>query len=240
MIVDQDDSLMAQYGIPSVVDTFSVCENWLGTDYTVRADRTGSSEWGVAAPDSSVSVEYGSGVVSGYNADGSANADGTSVGATSFDFVRASDALRQASYDDPYYGVYASDGGNMCVPTAGQSCPLSSTKSDGKFTNHGLGRRGVRALVDSMPELGRGAKGERRFRGLRGRAEWIVSVDAETQLLVGEETREGGRTSKTTHYWRRVAGGYARDRTEIDDTDEVEGKKVASRAVITFTDVVVP
>jgi hypothetical protein len=240
MIVDQADSVMAQYGIPSVVDTFSVCATWVGTDYTVRAERTGSSEWALSVADSTASVEYGGGVVSGYGTDGSANATGTSVGETMFDFVGADATLRQASYDDPYYGVYSGGDGNTCVPTAGQPCPLSSTRSDGKYTNHGLSRRGVRALVNNMTELGRGSKGERRFRGMRGRSEWIISLDPETQLFVGEEIREGGSTSKATHFWKEVAGGYARDRTEIEDTDEVDGRKVASRAVIAFTDVVVP
>ena len=36
MIAVDSDSLMAPYGLPSVVDTVDVCEAWTGSDYTYQ------------------------------------------------------------------------------------------------------------------------------------------------------------------------------------------------------------
>lgn len=229
---------MAQYGDPPARDTVSVCQTWTGSDYVTRVDVLGSADWNATATDTVANVQYQSGTVAGYAKDGSPMGTMAS-GPTSFDFMVVDSASRQASIDDPYYALQSSGDGSTCVPNPNQACPLSSTQSDGKFTKHGLTRRGVRALVDNMAEIGRGTRGERRFRKLRGDEDVILSIDDQTQLLVAEETKAAKHSSKAVHTWVPTAGGFVHERTDIEDTDTIDGKKVTSRAVITFRDVVI-
>src|SRR6266513_2542448 len=58
MIAVDPDSLMAPYGLPSVVDTIDVCEAWTGSDYTYQATLAGSADNIPNFPDTTSTVTY--------------------------------------------------------------------------------------------------------------------------------------------------------------------------------------
>lgn len=118
MITSEQDSLMAPYGIGFTSDTVDVCESWTGSDYTYTATGAGSSDNVPGFASEVQSAEYQSGYITGYASDGSAATQPVSAGGTSFDFLYADDATRQASYDYPYYGVSSPDPSACIVPDA--------------------------------------------------------------------------------------------------------------------------
>lgn len=252
MVISETDSLMARYDWPTAVDTVSVCETWTGSDYDHRLRRVGSSDDSIAAPDSIPEVRYGAGILTGYAADGGVGSDPSTPAPTAFALMNADSATIQASYDDPYYAVYSPDpgggGAGDCLDMS--ICGLSRTggatastlamapADTQRFRQHGIGRRGVRALIDGMEEVERSPAGERRFRGRRGGAQITLTVDPATQLLVGEEALlADGSRSRTRHVWRRVAGGYVRDRLESDEDELIDGARYHSTATVRFLDV---
>lgn len=246
MIAYEDDPLMAQHGLPPSTDTVDVCETWTGSDYRVRMRLAGSSENGPHSTDAVQHADYEYGSVTGYDANGSISGEASSVGPTAFDFLYADEATRQASYDDPYYGVY---GGSGCLDPSSPGCeqpmasrvgPTSSTArpdSARRFVRHGVTRRGVRALVDAAEEVAPTAEGDRRFRKVKGDEETIFTLDRRTELLVGEEHRGPDGITAARHRWRRDGGGYVRERTEIETTERVGGRDVTSRATVLFQNV---
>lgn len=244
MISTDDDSLMAAYDIMRTVDTVDVCESWTGSDYQYEALMVGSSD-NVELVDDVQSVSYASGYISGYNAYGGTTVSSVEAGGTSFDFLNADDPTRQASYDYPYYGVSAPDAGCMgCVaPTnrmPAESGARSSSESGGPgmaFARHGLTRVAVRALVDGAEELPRSREGWRLFRKSGPEETTIFSVHPQTQLVVAEEIAGRADTMRARHSWRRVAGGYVRDRSDTEIVESIAGKRIRNRSTIVFQNV---
>lgn len=241
MITTEDDSVMAQYGIPAETDTVNICENWVGNDYTMQAVVAGSSENLPTGRDTIQAVNYQSGTVTGAGANGSTVAT-QSVGQTSFDMMNADAALRQASYDSPYYAITSANEGGACVPPPGQRCPLVATRDPNAtaFTGHGLTRQGVRALVNGASEIALSPEGHRRFQHVSGKVTTVWTVDEDTQLLIGEDVITPTGRLQATHFWKQVGPRYVRDHTDITDVDVVNGRSVPSHAVITFVNVHLP
>ena len=259
MVVTDEDAVMAQYGIPAKTDTARICETWTGNDYVVRSTVASPGAAGGDAwydPDTASAVLYEGGTIRGYAADGGVVGDPATVGPTAFDFMYADDATRQASYDDPYYGVYSTggDGGGcddptqrICMsaaPVHGPSLSVAvaptaaADTAPARFGKHGLKRRGTRALVDASTEIGRSAEGHRRFRKVRGDTETVLTIDAQTELLVGEETRGPHGTTRAKHSWKKIKDGYARERTDVEDEEVVNGRTFRGRTSIQFYGVV--
>jgi hypothetical protein len=257
---------MSQYGIPATQDTMAVCETWVGNDYTTQVAIAGSSENQLIVADTVQGLSYSGGTMVSRAADGSQVGAATGVGgSTLFDFMSADASQVQASYDNPYYGVYAPAGGDTCAPTvlicpaAALSISPSATPSSAssattgidaltlsraaldaaaspdtsKFRKHGLHRAGTRALVDDMTEIAATAQGHRRFRKVRDGEEIILSIDPATELLTGEETHgNGGRILRAKHTWKRVAGGYYRTRTDVEDEEQIHSRRFVNHSTI--------
>jgi hypothetical protein len=245
MIANEQDSLMAPYGIPNSVDTVDVCESWTGADYQYQATAIGSSDEDPVLVDSVQTTTYQNGLVTGYTPAGNPAAPASSVGATAFDFLFADNSTRQASYDYPYYGVSSPDPAACLQPP----CPLASRAINPPavnittpsmntalppFTRHGLTRVGIRALVDNSEELTPSPEGFRRFRTVF-RGETITrSIDPRTQLLVAEETSSSTDTMKVVHTWIAVPGGFVRDHSDFVTVELIDGKTLRSRSTISF------
>lgn len=168
------------------------------------------------------------------------------TGGTLFDFMYADDATRQAASDDPYYALRGGGGSGCANPTqivcdqaAAQSSAIADAPQfrDGRYTRHGLRRRGLRALVDGATEIGAGGDGARRFRRATSQGEVIVSVSKDTELLVGEEIVTPTQRTKAQHTWARSKRGWVRDRTDVEEIETVGGRQVRSTAVIRFHNV---
>lgn len=244
MISTDDDSLMAPYDIMRTVDTVDVCEDWTGSDYVYEARMMGSSD-NAEIVDDVQSVSYGSGYITGYNAWGGTTVASVEAGPTSFDFLNASEATRQASYDYPYYGVSSPDAGCMgCVAPTSRSPVEPGDKSSTQsgvpavaFARHGLTRVAVRALVDGAEEIARSKEGLRRFRKTSPDETTIFSVHPQTQLVVAEEIAGRADTMTVRHAWRRVPGGYVRDRSDTEIVERIAGKRIRNRSLLVFQNV---
>lgn len=244
MISTDDDSLMAAYDIMRTVDTVDVCETWTGSDYQYEALMVGSSD-NVDIVDDVQSVSYASGYITGYNAYGGTTVSSVEAGGTSLDFLNADEPTRQASYDYPYYGVSAPDDGCMgCVALTNRTPAESGAKSSSgsgmsgmPFGRHGLTRVAVRALVNGAEEMPRSREGWRRFRKSGAEETTIFSVHPQTQLIVAEEIAGRTDTMIVRHSWRRVAGGYVRDRSDTEIVESIAGKRIRNRSTIVFQNV---
>jgi len=242
MIAVDPDSLMAPYGLPSVVDTIDVCEAWTGSDYTYQATLAGSADNIPNFPDTTSTVTYDAGYITGYDAANNISSDANSAGGTSFDFVTADASTKQASFDYPYYGISSPDPTpSSCIqppcPVMSLSVPQTARKDaqqSAPFTRYGLTRRGFRALVDSSQELSPSASGLRRFKSLRGNRTYIRSIDPKTELLVAEEESSREDSARITHTWRKVANGYIRQHSDIETADLVNGRWVHGHSEIDF------
>lgn len=189
-------------------------------------------------------TKYEAGLVTGSTQSGDPVQDPTDVGTSAFDFMQVDAATQQASIDDPYYGVYSSDGTGcsgteiQCdVRSAPASAAATSSRSADPKSRHGIGRKGIRALLENADEVGRSAEGNRRFVKRKGSVETTFSIDPSTELLVAEETTEPGHQMTVKHKWKRLARGYVRERSEVDDVEMVDGKRHRSRATIEILNV---
>lgn len=248
LIANEQDDLMAQYGIPNTVDTVDVCESWTGNDYQYQATAIGSSDNDPVLIDSVQTTTYQSGVVTGYTPAGNFSTS-SQVGSTAFDMLFADDATRQASYDYPYYGVSSPDPGACLQPPcpvmtviAPDKSPISNKSATGNadlvstpaFVKHGLSRRGIRALVDDAREISRSPEGHRRFESMFRGQTVVRSLEPKTQLLVGEMVADAADTTWTTHVWVAVPGGYVRDHSDYETVETINGRKFRSRGHLVF------
>jgi len=246
VISDETDSLMTAYGIGQTSDTVDVCESWTGSDYDYQVSGAGSSDNVPGFGDTVQTVTYQGGYVTGYTQSGANAADPSPVGATSFDFVNADNPTRQASFDEPYYGVSSHDPGTCLQPPcpvmlrAQDRPPSGSTSappkgvtanigvSDTLFSRHGLSRRGVRALVNESEEITPSTQGYRRFRATHGDMTIVRSIDPVTQLLMAEESTSSKESMNVIHKWTKVVGGYVLDRSDYVNTETIDGRQIRS------------
>lgn len=216
LITTTTDSLLAPYGIATSVDTTDVCESWTGSDYAYQATGVGSSDNVPGYADTVQTVVYQNGAATRYAADGSAVTPAVSTQGSSFDFLYADNATRQASYDYPYYGIGSPAPGGCTkapCPVVDRNVPLSartgSPRSDlGAPVQPypGLTRRGVRMLLANAREIGRSAEGYRRFESVSSGETHIFSLDPATQLIMAEELAGATDTTEVRHSWQAVAG----------------------------------
>ena len=248
--LDQDSLLMARFGGPPTVDTVTVCETWTGSDYVVTTKVLGSSEMSRGVRDTLRQLTYQSGGITGFDSTGLGITDGpvnVSNGATQptvFSLVGADSATQAASYDAPYYAIYAPAEG---TETYYSLAPAASVRMAGsvavtvdttkRYTRHGLSRRGVRALVEDADEIDRGPDGSRRFRKRKGPEETVYLVDPVTELLLGEDSDTPSGRAATRHYWKTVANGFVRDRTETVSVDVIDGRTYRGRLITIYSDV---
>lgn len=254
VISDETDSLMVAYGIGQTSDTVDVCESWTGSDYDYQVSGAGSSDNIPGFGDTVQTVTYQGGYVTGYTQSGASAADPSPVGSTSFDFVNADNPTRQASNDDPYYGISSHDP-DTCVQLP---CPVmlraqdtsqpGSTSApnrtsanlsgqDTLFTRYGLSRRGVRALVNESEEITRSPLGYRRFRAIHGDMTIVRSIDPITQLLMSEELTSPKESMNVSHKWTKVVGGYLMDRSDYVSVETINGKQIRSFGSVRLTNV---
>jgi hypothetical protein len=245
VITDETDSLMAAYGIGRTSDTVDVCESWNGSDYDYQATGAGSSDNVPGFGDTVQTITYQGGYVTGYTQSGASAADPSPVGSTSFDFVHADNPTRQASYDDPYYGISSHDPGTCLQPPcpvmlrAQDTPPLGSASTlapsrvrsnvgfqDTLLTRHGISRRGVRALINESEEITPSPQGYRRFRAITGDVTTVRSIDPVTQLLMTEESTSPKETMNVSHKWTKVVGGYIMDRSDYESIETIDGKQI--------------
>ncbi|MDQ3095262.1 MAG: hypothetical protein M3Q82_04800, partial [Actinomycetota bacterium] len=155
--------------------TVNVCETWNGSDYQMEIAMQTSTLPEILQPDGAKTVAYANGSTSGYGADGSYHG-AEAVGSQTFDYVQATSAEQQASYDDPYYGVVTNGFGGPGLENPYSMSPMepSLSPTPGALSlpvaalRHGLERRGVRFLVNDLVETARTPNGRRRFTGQRG------------------------------------------------------------------------
>jgi hypothetical protein len=283
LITNEDDSVMAQYGLPNIQDTSNVCESWSGSDYIAHEQDVGSADNIAGFADTVQGVGYDAGAFSCFDASGNMIDAPQTETTNSFDLLAADQALRDASFDDPFYGIRANGlcktGGCPLQLRLGEPAPgdsgaagpvdcggyiicgprrsihsgwrprgasrtpamLAVTRLDSsRFRRHGLSRGGVRALVDASEELEGTPEGDRQFRHIAGQDTVIHTLHGRYQLLVREEHRGPGGRSVAKHFWLMLVDGFVRDHSELEDTEQLQGRTVTSRATIRFVNVVVP
>ncbi|MEO6331913.1 MAG: hypothetical protein ABIP09_05075 [Gemmatimonadaceae bacterium] len=225
------DAGMEPYGLAESTDTATVCETWVGNDYKVYAKVIGSSDYIPGFIDEVQGADYQGGAITPFGANDAPVGPSSPVAPTAFDLMRADAALRQASYDDPYYGVRAV---GTCPGGVSPCQPAMQRLGEVGVGVQPVQRRGVRKLVEGAIEVARGTDLNRRFRRVKGRVETEYLIQPLTDLLVGEEHITPDSRVSTRHTWKRVAKGWVRDRTEIQATETIRGKIVKGRTTITF------
>ncbi|MEX1186629.1 MAG: hypothetical protein WEA80_08560 [Gemmatimonadaceae bacterium] len=234
LVTTDYDSELEPYGIAESTDTATVCETWTGNDYVVYAKIVGSSD---NVPDYVEDVhgaDYQSGAITPFSASDAPVGPTTSAAPTAFDLMRADEAQRQASYDDPYYGVRAVD---SCADGAAICEPAMQLLAGPNGAGQPVKRRGIRKLVEGAQELPRGTDLIRRFKREKGDVQQEFLIHPVTELLVGEEHVTPDSRISSRHTWKRVSKGWVRDRTEIASTEWIGGKKVSGRTTLTFLNV---
>lgn len=234
LVTTDYDSGLEPYGLAESTDTANVCETWTGNDYTVYAKVVGSSDNVSGFPEDVQGADYQAGAITPFAANDQPVGATASVAPTAFDLMLADSAQRQASYDDPYYGVRAVD---SCTGGAVICQPAVQLLGEADATGPPVNRRGIRKLVEGALELPRGTGLVRRFSRVKGDIAREYLIDPVTELLVGEEYAAPDVRISTRHTWKRVAKGWVRDRTEILSTEGVRGQAVTGRTTLTFLSV---
>lgn len=234
LVTTDYDSGLEPYELAESTDTATVCETWTGSDYAVYAKVIGSSDNIPGFVEDVHGADYQNGAITPFAANDAPAGLTSAVAPTAFDLVLADAAQRQASYDDPYYGVRAVD---SCTSGAIICEPVMQLHGESNTTGQPVKRRGIRKLVEGAQELPRGEDLARRFKRVKGDVQQEYLIHPVTELLVGEEYATPGSKISSRHSWKRVAKGWVRDRTEILSTEWINGKKVTGRTTLTFLNV---
>jgi hypothetical protein len=130
-IITTSDPDLASVGIPVQTDTSQVCERWTGSDYQIQETLLGGTMTEGDVPDTNRIIEYTSGAVVGYTANGVATSDPAVVpGGTLGDLVAATPAEKAAAVDDPYDAIIAS--GSQCTDPPGVGCNSGGSGGGGE------------------------------------------------------------------------------------------------------------
>lgn len=218
-------SRSARWSVPADAETANVRESWTGSDYRVQVTITSSNSGEYGAPESASIVLYDAGSVVGYDANGTYQSSYAN-GGTAFDLVTASSEEVQASYDEPFYGIYGGGGGGgggTCIELPCGEMVRSIPGEESVRTKpvppgfkHDVTRKGVRHLLNAYEEVQASSASRRRFRRQLGNIEKVIELDRSTDLMVQEEEASPGVTTVAKHFWRRLADGtYVKTRTEI-------------------------
>lgn len=235
VITQTNDAELTEYDVEPLTDTASVCQTWTGSDYNVEVTQTGSSE---PASDFSEDIKtaiYQSGTTSAYDAYGSYAESQPDVGPTGFEFVAATAEEKQASYNDPYYGVMASSDPACAVPPCALQSSAPGAASAGVAP---LRRPALKALLKGKTEVGLSAEGFRRFHQSSPNGEEVtISVDPLTELIRRQEIRNARGRIVAELNWSRVREKYVRDRMDIVSEEVVNGRTLVSRTTVLLRDV---
>lgn len=258
MTVTEEDPELAAEGFPlEVTEEVQVCQTWTGSDYQFQVVTISDTENSTNdVPETVQSAAFAGGQL--LAGDASMNLVGQEqIDATLFDAVNAPQDLRDASFDDPYYGVSGGGGGGSNCPDPQQiQCeqpelveagPLAAA---GRFERHGIKRRGVRALLDRSEELPALVPALRRFLVRRGEGTTEYHVDRRSQLVVREIHNVPGQILTVSHEWQESLSkrpvnskapwpNFVRRRTNIEARERIGDRDVVSRTTITYRRVVV-
>lgn len=230
VVTQTNEAELAPYEVEAVTDTARVCETWTGSDYNVEVVQVGSSEPPSEYSEDIKTVVYQSGATTAYDVYGNFAASQPDVGPTSFDFVAADDSERQASYNDPYYGVMASEDPN-CV----EGCLLMSMSGEvsAPATIPGIRRAALKGLLKGKTEIAPSAEGFRRFEHITASGDRsITSIDPVTELIRRREFWDVRGSLRAELTWSRVRGKYVRDRMELISDELVRGRRHTSRTLV--------
>ena len=259
MTITEEDPELAAEGLPlEVTEEVQVCQTWTGSDYQFQVVTTSNTENATNdVPETIQSAAFTGGQL--LAGDASMNLVGQEpVDATLFDAVNATPDLRDASFDDPYYGVSGGGGGGSNCPDPQQIvCDVQPTlveggpaAAPGRFERHGIKRRGVRALLDQAEELPAVVPALRRFLVRRGEGTTEYHLDRNSQLVVREIHSAPGQTLTVAHEWQESLSkrpqnskapwpNFVRRRTNIEARERVGDRDVLSRTTITYRRVTV-
>ena len=258
MTVTEEDPELAEDGLPlEATEDVQICQTWTGSDYQFQVVTTMDTEnTSSSVPDTVQAVAFAGGQLLAGDAAGSLIGQ-EPIDATLFDAVNAPQDLRDASFDDPYYGVSGGGGGGSSCPDPQQiQCEQPEmvdggpAAAPGRFERHGIKRRGVRALLDQAEELPAVVPGLRRFLMRRGELTTEYHLDRTSQLLVREIHSAPGQTLTVSHEWAESLSkrprsskapwpNFVRRRTNIEARERVDDRDVLSRTTITYRRVVV-
>lgn len=198
MTVTEEDLEVTEFDMPSSTsETQEVCETWTGSDYTFSSTTLSESDSDPNVPEPVERADYQNDQLTPMTAGGVPVENPASVEPTLFDLLNASQDLRDASFDEPYYGIYGGGGGgNECPP----SDPYCNNETNlipaddemrpvvpPRYSRHNVGRPGVRALIERADEISPLPEGHRRFRRQLQGATLTYVIHPKTQLLLEEE-----------------------------------------------------
>lgn len=243
--VTEDDPDVAEFDMPSsVTETEEVCETWTGGDYAFSSTTLSATDADPNAPELVVRADYSNDQLTPMGADGSRLQSPETVDPSFFDLLNASQDLRDASFDDPYYGVYGSGGGG-----GGEECPPSDPycnnmtslvpddsvmggRAGARYTRHSIARKGVRALLENAAEVESGNPHSRRFRRQFGDGFITYTLDRKTQLVLEEEVKNDSVRILSRNSWEKHGAGYVRALRIVEETSSGAGRSRTLRTTI--------
>lgn len=239
VITETNDAELAPYEVGPMTDTARVCETWTGSDYQVEVTQIGSSEPATDYAEDIKTVVYQNGTTSAYDAYNGFAESQPDVGPTSFELVAATESERQASYQDPYYGVVASQDPNCSTSCAAYNRAGAEIPGIPSIPEiPGLRRKALKALLRGKSEIAPSAEGYRRFRETAADgSETTISVDPVTELIRRQEISNPRVRIVADLRWSKVRSKYVRDRMDVVSEEIVAGKSLVSRSTIRLTDV---
>lgn len=239
--ITEDDNEVSGLDMPTTTtEESAVCETWTGNDYTYQIHTSSESDADPEIPPDSVrGATFSSGLLTPTDNLGQATGTSVTIDPTTFDLQTASASEEQASYDDPYYGIYTGcpPPQIICDPPNALMVDDSASRNAATdpLTRHGVARRGVRALIANGVEISRSALGDRRFRVRQTDADIIYSVDPTTDLLVAQELSAPNVSVVARYQWRRTLSGFVKERTDITQQDVRNGIPIVSRSSVTIS-----
>jgi hypothetical protein len=254
VVATLQDDVLASYGMATLTDTSRVCGTWTGSDYRVHVEQLGSSEPPSETSDPLKTAMFSDGVASGTEVSGAPISDASYVASTAFDLGQATANEVQASYNDPYYGVYGGGGGgggggDTCISGCDMMLRADADTADApgnprakevKRKDHGIKRTATRALVGDKDEIEKGSNGHRRFKSVDGEIETIIEVEPSTELVSAQETRTKRGVTRARLQWNKRNTGYVRDLMVIDAVEtDGNGTVNKSRATVRILDLTV-
>ena len=254
LITEEYDPTEATYGWNPQSDTIDVCAAWTGSDYRARFRTLGTTERHYGPYDMTRNVEYEWSTMRIQSGTSTVYSDPVSGGLV--DAYNADAGTRAAIADDPWYALRSMGGtvhGGCCALVAGNVSTITSQEDsgradvsrapatyapirDGRFTRHGLSRRGIRALVEAAAEVSPPGAARRRFRWNDATGDHVRVIDRKSELLVGEESVDDEVKLVATHDWQPTASGYLRSRT-VMEVRALRGNALLARSEVRFKDV---
>lgn len=234
---EENEEMATKYQWPPQADTLEICQTWTGSDYRWAVRTVGTSERSSGTYDMARDAAYENGTL--YTAEQGSIVHTQPGQSSMFDIVNASSSQIQASYDDPYYGVVAEEPCQIraCGATLRAADASGAVLAGSEFYRHGVTRRGVRALVESMDEAGASPEGFRRFVSNGPEGVRTLLVHPQSGLLMGEEMRTEVVEVVARHEWVPAIFGFARAGTVVETRARGPDQRLRRRTVLTISNV---